>query len=304
MWSRGLACLMLVAAMTGATLAQGTVVPHRVYATSAKAFTSFDAMLDDLVKADVVFVGEQHNDANTHRWQLALLEAIAKRRSGVMLALEMFERDAQEPLEHFLMGHTDEVEFLRESRNGWPRYQTDYKPLVDLAIARQWPVIAANVPRDIAGAVATGGLEVLKTRPEREKSQFAAEVQCPSDGAYYRRFVEAMGGGHNSGGSGPAMEAATVERYYGAQCLKDETMGESIAQAYAGGAVRGASPLVVMMLGAFHSDFSLGTVERTARRMPGKRLAVVTVLPVDAIDSAAPAEADLTRAQFLVYVNK
>ena len=41
----------------------------------------------------------------------------------------------------------------------------------------------------------------------------------------------------------------------------------------------GARPLVVHVNGAFHSDFHFGTVSRAQRRLPGKRIAVVTVAP-------------------------
>src|SRR3982751_4410 len=39
-------------------------VPERVYDTQRKTFTDFESMLADLVRADVVFVGEQHDDPN------------------------------------------------------------------------------------------------------------------------------------------------------------------------------------------------------------------------------------------------
>ena len=146
-----------------ATLAAQSYVPHRVFNTATGAFSDFESMAAVLAKADVVFVGEQHDDPNTHRLELAVLESLARRGRRAVVSLEMFERDAQEPLEHFLMGHTDEAEFLKASRP-WPRYATDYKPLVDFAVSREWPVVAANVPRPIASEVAKGGLDVLKQK--------------------------------------------------------------------------------------------------------------------------------------------
>ena len=37
-------------------------MPQRVYDTDDKRFVDFEAMLVELAKADVVFVGEQHDD--------------------------------------------------------------------------------------------------------------------------------------------------------------------------------------------------------------------------------------------------
>ena len=115
-------------------------------------------MLADAAGADVVFVGEEPD-----RRELAPSRAgrCSKAWRGaardVIRRLEMFERDAQEPLDHFLMGHVTEADFLAAARP-WPRYATDYKPLVDFAIRRGWPVIAANVPRALAAEVARAGL--------------------------------------------------------------------------------------------------------------------------------------------------
>ncbi len=59
--------------------------------------------------------------------------------------------------------------------------------------------------------------------------------------------------------------------------------------------------LVVHVNGAFHSDFGLGTAERVRRRLDGRRVAVVSVLPVKDLDTLAPAGEDLKRADYLLY---
>src|ERR1700752_2573432 len=149
------------ALLFGADVAAQSYVPNRVFDTARKSFTDFETMAADLGRADGAFRGEQPDDPNTHRLELAVLEALARRGRRVVLSLEMFERDVQEPLENFSMGRMEEAEFLKVSRP-WPRYATDYKPLVDFAVAKEWPVVAANVPRPIASEVAKAGPEILK----------------------------------------------------------------------------------------------------------------------------------------------
>src|SRR5262249_54106758 len=141
--------------------AQTNYVPQRVFDTGRRAFIDFEGMLADLSKADVVFVGEQHDDPNTHRLELMLLQGLARRRSGITVSLEMFERDVQASLSDWLAGRTTDDVFLAASRP-WPRYNTDYRPLVDFARAQHWPVIAANVPRTLASDVSKSGLDVLR----------------------------------------------------------------------------------------------------------------------------------------------
>ncbi|HEU4880635.1 MAG TPA: ChaN family lipoprotein, partial [Longimicrobium sp.] len=160
----------------------------------------------------------------------------------------------------------------------------------------RWPVVAANVPRPLASAVARGGMAALDTLPNRR--DFAAERRCAPEGEYYRRFGEVMGGmqGHGAG-TDSAAARATLGRFYEAQCLKDETMAESIVRAR--DTWRGW--MVVHYTGAFHSDGRLGTVERLARRLPDARIAVVSIVPVPDPASADVAEyAD--RGDFIVLV--
>src|ERR1035437_8631622 len=42
-------------------------VPQRVYDTHHKRFIDFESMLADATGADVLFLGEQHDDPATHR---------------------------------------------------------------------------------------------------------------------------------------------------------------------------------------------------------------------------------------------
>jgi uncharacterized iron-regulated protein len=284
---------VLVLCVTASAAAQ-SYVPQRVFDTKAGAWTDFEAMAADLATATVIMVGEQHDDPNTHRLERALLEAVSRRRPDLAVSLEMFERDTQTFVDDFLGGRIDEAAFLKGSRP-WRNYETDYKPLVALAVERKWPVIAANVPKMMASALAKGGMDAMKSFPPEQKPWLPAEMNCPKD-EYFDRFAKTMGG--HPAGEGPdavAKQAAMVERYYYAQCLKDEVMGESIAR------MAGDGPLVVHFNGAFHSDFSLGAAARTKKRLEGSRVAVVTMLPVESLDGLKPEGDDLRRADYLVY---
>lgn len=295
------AVLIVLAALVtwaGGAAAQ-SYVPHRVYDTARGQFGDFETMAADLAKADVVFVGEQHDDPNTHRLELAVLEALARRGRPVVVSLEMFERDVQEPLEHFLMGHLEEAEFLKQSRP-WPRYATDYKPLVDFAIAREWSVVAANVPRRIASEVAKGGLDVLGQKPAEEQALFATDRQCPVGDEYFKRFAQAMGG-HPADGADSVEAQRTTERYYQSQCVKDETMAESIARSFASSRTGAHPPAIVHFNGAFHSDYGLGTAERVKRRLPNARAVIVTIKPVKDLDTLTVSDDDKRIGHYVVF---
>ncbi len=276
-------------------VAIASYVPERVYDSDRKRFTDFEAMLADLARADVVFVGEQHDDPNTHRLELAILEGLARRRGNVALALEMFERDVQGLVSDYGAGSTAEEAFLKGSRP-WPRYATDYRPLVEFAKGKGWPIVASNVPRRLASTVSKGGLVALKTS-DGDPALYAADLRCPEDD-YFDRFAETMTS-HPMPGTEkmPAVEhRAMVQRFYQSQCLKDETMAESVVRAR-----EQRSPLVVHVNGAFHSDFGDGAAERVRRRLPRARVVVVSILPVENLDALEPKKPDRKRADYLVF---
>lgn len=266
----------LVVGFWAVGLSAQTYVPHRVFDSSRGEFSDFEAMLAVVSKADVVLVGEQHDDPNTHRLEQAILEGLRRRRGDVILSLEMFERDVQGQLDAFGRGEVSEETFLAGARP-WPRYATDYKPLVDFAMAHQWPVVAANIPRPMASEIGKLGIDVLQSKPEAERAWFASDWTCPETDAYFARFKEVMGA-HPS--------EPELVRFYAAQCLKDETMAESITRAWQGASTANADvrPLVVHYNGAFHSDYGLGTAARVQSRMPAARVVVISTIPVSDLD--------------------
>jgi uncharacterized iron-regulated protein len=255
--------------------------PHRVYKSSKKRFEDFESMLADVSKADVVFLGEEHDDPGTHRLERAALEGIGRRRGKVVLAMEMFERDAQPTLNDYLAGNIGEADFLKVSRP-WPKYVTDYRGMVEFAKAKGWPVIAGNVPRRLASLVGRKGLVSVDSLPPTDRAFMAAQFECPRD-KYFDRFTETMGdmSGHGQAKITPQEAAAMIGRFYEAQCVKDETMGEAIA------AAREKYPesIVVHVNGSFHSDFAMGTAERARRRLSGQRIAVVSFVPATDLDT-------------------
>lgn len=280
--------LMFLASPEAAQVSDCGYTPHRVFNSGDDRFSDFEMMMADLAKADVVLVGEEHDDPATHHLELAILEGLARRRGSIIVSMEMFERDTQPALDDYLAGRINESEFLKTSRP-WPNYATDYRPLVEFAKIKGWHVIAANVPRRYASEVARGGSSVLDTLPQAEREFVAAEISAPKDD-YFKRFAEAMGA-HPVGTAGNTSAAGQrdmMDRFYLAQCVKDDTMAESIARAY--NSSPEPKPLIVHFNGAFHSDYQLGTAARVRARLEKARVAVVSIVPQEQLDSIEAAE--------------
>jgi uncharacterized iron-regulated protein len=286
---------------TVATAASPLASGYRVVQPPSAVDIAPNDMISKLVQVDVVFVGEQHDDPETHRAEAELLNAIGRQGRPVILSLEMFERDVQTAVDDYIAGRTTETQFLASSRP-WERYSTDYRKLIELAKENHWRVVAANVPRSLASAVGRKGLAALDTLTPRERAWAAKENVCPRDD-YHARFLESMQG-HSAGGAAPAasdtLPTVVAERFYLAQCVKDETMAESIVNARLS-APRDA--IVVHYDGAFHSDYSQGTVARVKRRQPGWNIAVVSAVPVPD-PAVAPVVTHSGQADFIIFTRR
>lgn len=273
----------------------------RVYDSHARRYVDFQALVDAAAGVDVVFFGEQHDNPATHRAELALLAAVGARRSNVVVSLEMFDRDVQSVLDAYMTGQIPESTFLGSSRP-WPRYNTDYRALVELSRANGWSVTASNPPRRIAAIVSRVGLRALDTLSAGDRATVARELSCPRD-RYFERFVQSM---KDHSGTGPASPGdsgsapAIIGRFYEAQCVKDETMGESIATALT---TAGPGAIVLHFNGSFHSDMGLGTAARARMRLPNARTLLVTAVPVDDV-ARADAAGFTERADFVLLTPK
>ncbi len=303
--STTVATLLVSLGLTGCagnrTMPATAAVPvstQRVVASATGQTIPFAQLADAASKADVVFFGEQHDDDETHRAELALLAAIGERRGKVVLSLEMFERDVQPVLDAYLAGSMSEVDFRAQSRP-WPNYEADYRPLVELAKAKRWPVVAANVPRRLASTVSRRGLPAVDSLPGVDRGYVARDLQCPKD-KYYENFVAVMSGGHGGAGGAtppaPSGARSMTDLFYESQCVKDETMAESIVAARE---KAGNDAIIVHFNGAFHSDFGLGTAARVSRRIPAGKTVVVSAVPTPDPLKAKAAEF-LDRGQFII----
>ncbi len=257
--------------------------PYLVLADERAGRTvAMDRMLDDLAKHDVVFLGETHLDDYTHRFELDAYEGLAARRK-VVLALEMFERDVQPVLDEYLAGRIDEKAFLGKSRP-WQNYWSGYRPLIEAAKRRGFPVVASNAPAPVLRKIAAaGGLD--KLAPE-DRALLPEEI-FDNDDDYWERVSRATRGHVSTGG----------DRVTSVQSLWDNAMGDSCAKAL----VAHPGALVLHVNGGFHSAYRGGTVHQLLKRRPDARVAVVEIATVNDFVGLEPFGAP-ERADYVAFV--
>lgn len=229
--------------------------------------SDLEAVADEVVEADLVALGELHQTPGVHRVHHQLLRAMHRRRPDMVIAMEMFERDVQDVLTQYLEGVIDEDEFRAHSRP-WPHYARDYRPVIEFAKQNQLKVLAANAPRPLARQAAQEGLHAVLGN-----EHLARSTTSPRDD-YWDSFQEMMSG------HGGMFGADGMERFYAAQCLKDDTMAESIVDHLAS-IPADSRPLAVLICGRAHSDHGWGAVQRVVERMPGIEVRVLTAETVE-----------------------
>lgn len=235
---------------------------------------------------DVIVLGEEHDNHGAHALQASIVRELVQQGANLAISMEMFEKDVQGAVDDYLAGRIDEAAFLAASRP-WKNYPEHYKPILEIARESKIPVLAANTPRDVAAKVAKGESVSLSLAP------FQARATVAPEDRYWELFQGTMKG------HGGVENSEASKKFYQAQCLKDDTMAESITDFLA--THRHRRTTVVHLCGKFHSDYGQGTVARILTRQPLLHVAVLSTEKVDSLQNVDVAK-HRDRAHYLMLV--
>ena len=271
-WRRALRALGLACGLAGCATLSGPDI-------AAKAAP---ALPSEALTADVVLIGEVHDNAAQHRLRLGWLESLAAARP-VVLALEQFDSDRQADLDRALAadaaGRTGDAaararrvaEAAGFDFRSWN--WAHYGPVVELALRRRLPLVAANLSRRETSAVARG-------QPD------AASAAEPSGWSAGDRqtLEESIRAGHCN-----LLPASRIAPMAAAQRARDARMADAVAEAR-----RRTGLPVVLLAGNGHVRRDIGVPRYLADRRPQDRLLSIGLLE----ENGGPAPADFHRAEF------
>lgn len=253
---------------------------------NTSAEVTFDAMLDSLAKADVVFIGENHNCPISHWMELKIAEALfAAHGPRLTIGEEMMEADNQLILDEYMSRTIDYERFESEARL-WDNYATDYYPVVFFAKDNGIPMVATNVPRRYASIVKNKGLQALDSLSAEAKTYLPPlpiPFQFDDD-----KSQEAFGMMQLLGGR----TAGDTQRLAEAQAIKDATMAWFIAKNLP------SDGKFLHLNGSYHSDNRNGIIPYLETYRPGLKIATITSIRQDEIDALD--EENLNRADFYI----
>ena len=216
---------------------------------------SRETLFSALADSRIVYVGETHTGKEDHRVQLEILKGMHRKNPSIILALEMFPRNAQPALDRYSAGITSEDELIAESR--WATvwgYSFDlYRDILEFARRERLRIAGLNAPNEIVSKIAQSGFESL-SHEERMEVARDFNLDDPANRERIRREYDQ----HIRG------SIRDFESFYEAQSAWEETMAETLADM-----ILALPPeaQVVVLLGKGHMTNRLGVPAMTFRRI-------------------------------------
>jgi uncharacterized iron-regulated protein len=207
-------------------------------------------VLSAAARRDVVLLGEHHDDADHHRWQLQTLAALHAQRPNMVIGFEMFPRRVQPALDAWIAGELTAKQFLERSEwdKVWKMPAELYLPLFEFARLNRIRMLALNIDAKLTEAIADRGWEAV---PPAEREGVGKPAPAPD--AYHDfllevfRQHESMRGreGEKAGKGDPRFR-----NFVDSQTTWDRAMAEALARLAKGSAAE--RPLAVGIMGSGH----------------------------------------------------
>ncbi len=226
---------------------------------------SYEAVMTDLAKSDMVFFGEYHRNPICHWLQLEMSKSLHDIKGDeLFLGAEMFENGNQLVLDEYLSGFYAEEKMVPEITQLWSNYKTDYKPLLEFARENNLRFIATNIPRRYASMINKKGIDALK-----ELSPEALEMIGPDLETHFDPTVKAYAEMKDNMGGHVPPNMLNIQT---AQAAKDATMAHFALENFKPG------NLLFHFNGSYHSNYSQGIIWWINKIQPGLNIkAIATV---------------------------
>ncbi|NKE48703.1 ChaN family lipoprotein [Roseomonas frigidaquae] len=224
-----------------------TAIPHpraRWMDPSTGALLDAPGLMRSLATRQAVLLGETHDVAEIHRWQLQVTTCLHLLRPNLAVGFEMFPRRVQPVLDRWVAGELRTADFLREVEweTVWGFPPEIYLPLFHFCRQQAVPMLALNCHRPLVTRVGKEGWDSV---PEAERDGLTPSAP-PTEG--HRAYIARLTG---------RAESDITDRFLRAQQVWDRAFACNIARHIA--VAEGPPPQVVGIIGRGHLDYGHGT---------------------------------------------
>jgi len=265
-----------------------------------------DGLFASLVERPVVLLGELHDNAEHHRWQLHTLAALYSRKPDLVIGFEMFPRRVQPALDRWVAGELSVEEFLDQSawREVWGFDAALYLPLFHFARQNRLPMVALNVDRAFISRVGDEGWQAI---PADERAGLSNPA--PASAAYRDSLARVFAShlpdddkdkleeSEASEAGGFDLAAILAREDFGRFVEAQQTWDRAMAEALATAREQHPGALVVGVMGRGHIDYGHGVPHQLADLGIAD---TAKLLPMTAARACEDLLADLADALFVV----
>ncbi len=235
--------------------------------TATGEIIEMDDLVDDLLQADVIYLGEKHDNPEHHRLQRRIIQALIAKGRHPHLGFEFFSTSETPLLLDFVDSqrahHSDvvekRVEAMLRKQLGWDdKSDTLWSYYLELLrLAKKKNLLAAGL--DLSDA--------QKRRISRKGWDKLTEIEKRSifsthlDDKIYQNYMYNIFSQVHCGIKNPGMQS----RLYDTWVARNDTMAHTIAELHD---TQPDRPVVVI-IGGGHTEHNLGVVDRVRHLRPG-----------------------------------
>ncbi|PVH27609.1 ChaN family lipoprotein [Pararhodobacter oceanensis] len=208
-------------------------------------------MMARAAAAPVVLLGERHDQADHHRWQMHVAAGLLAHRADIVIGFEMFPARLNPVLGEWVAGRLTEEAFLAQAEWGtvWGFAPELYMPLFDFCRLHRIEMIGLNCRRALVSEVGAGGWEAI---PEDAREGLTPALPATQR---YRQYLFDVTGGARPDRKAKSASDPAFDRFVRAQQTWDRAFACRIADARA----RPNPPLVIGIIGRGHLEYRGGT---------------------------------------------
>lgn len=248
-----------------------SIAPGDLLAGRTGRPVGFERMIDEMMAARIVHVGETHNSMPMHEIEFQVIRALYAKDRHLAIGLEMVPVTLQEALNKWTAGTLTRDELLRELRwyVTWNFNFGYYEKIFDFAREHRLPIYALNAPREVISKIRMRGWDALT---DEEKAFFPGVPDTTN--ADHRTLIKAVFESSDipAAMKGPGLDSV-FEGLYRSQSAWDEVMGANAVRA-----VGAEGRRLVVCVGSGHLLYNLGLNRRAYER---SKLPFKTVIAVE-----------------------
>ncbi|HEY0791457.1 MAG TPA: ChaN family lipoprotein [Chthoniobacterales bacterium] len=230
----------------------GTVKPVVRTDVTVAEFAATPAPVPETVRAaDVIYVGEIHDDSGHHAYEAKLIQTLAQARLPFVVGWEMFGRSQQALLDRYDRHRLSQLQLIRAT--GFQRSWAVYSPWYGRILEETRRYKIANLPLNAAPALVH---KVARGEPLTPEEQAQLPKGFHAQKGAFQNFA-AMMGAH------PGVGTGDLHRFFAAQSVWEQTMAAAIVEFR----VAHPSTRVVVLTGRGHLQDGFGIPAYVAQKL-------------------------------------